>query len=147
MEAHRDFGAFRGDCVASLLAWLRSMLRNNVATIHQRHLFAQRRGTSRERSMSLCRPASSSNPLGLEGLIPSETTSPSQRMMRDEAAARLAICLERLPETQAEAIRLRYLEGMSLKDIAQRMGKTEMAVAGLLKRGLCSLRLDLLTDH
>ncbi len=146
MEAHRDFGAFRGDCVASLLAWLRNMLRNNVATIHQRHLFAQRRAASREVDV-VVPTASSSNPLGLEGLIPSETTSPSQRMMRDEAAARLAICLERLPETQAEAIRLRYLEGMSLKEIAQRMGKTEMAVAGLLKRGLCSLRLDLLTDH
>jgi len=32
------------------------------------------------------------------------------------------------------------LEGMSLKNISDRMGKSEMAVAGLLKRGLQGLR-------
>jgi RNA polymerase sigma-70 factor (ECF subfamily) len=35
---------------------------------------------------------------------------------------------------------MRYLEGQSLKQIADRMSKTEMAVAGLLKRGLQGLR-------
>jgi RNA polymerase sigma-70 factor (ECF subfamily) len=63
--------------------------------------------------------------------------------MRDEAAASLAICLTHLPDTQSEAIRLRYLEGLPLRDIANKMKKTEMAVAGLLKRGLKSLRSDL----
>ncbi len=112
------------------------MLRNNIATIHQRHLFAQRRTAAREVDVGGATSDNSSmaSP-GLEGMIPSETTSPSQRLMKDEAAAKLAISLERLPDTQSEAIRLRYLEGFSLKDIALRMGKTEMAVAGLLKRG------------
>ncbi len=148
MEAHRDFQDFRGENVATLLAWLRNMLRNNIATIHQRHLFAQRRTAAREVDVGGATGDNSSmaSP-GLEGMIPSETTSPSQRLMKDEAAAKLAISLERLPDTQSEAIRLRYLEGFSLKDIALRMGKTEMAVAGLLKRGLYSLRIDLLTDQ
>jgi RNA polymerase sigma-70 factor (ECF subfamily) len=66
--------------------------------------------------------------------------------MRDEVAASLAISLKRLPETQAEAIRLRYLEGCSLRDIAERMNKSELAVAGLLKRGLRSLRDELVID-
>ena len=146
MEAHRDFADFRGDSISVLLAWLRNMLRNNVATAHQRHLFAQRRTAAREVDVTGT-GSSSMTPIGLEGIIPSETTSPSQRLMRDEAAAKLAISLERLPETQSEAIRLRYLEGFALKEIAVRMEKSEMAVAGLLKRGLCSLRLDLLSDH
>jgi RNA polymerase sigma-70 factor (ECF subfamily) len=60
--------------------------------------------------------------------------------MRNETAAMLAAHLERIPETQQEAIRLRYVEGLSLKDISEKMGKSEMAVAGLLKRGLRSLR-------
>jgi RNA polymerase sigma-70 factor (ECF subfamily) len=48
--------------------------------------------------------------------------------------------LHQLPETQAEAIRLRYMEGLPLADIVERMGKSDTAVAGLLKRGLQKLR-------
>jgi RNA polymerase sigma-70 factor (ECF subfamily) len=45
-----------------------------------------------------------------------------------------------LPETQAEAIRLRYMEGLPLSEIVERTGKSDTAVAGLLKRGLQKLR-------
>ena len=145
LEAHRDFRDFRGEDIASLLAWLRNILRNNVASMHQRHLYTQRRSAHREVFMTS--QGSSSEALGMADLVPSETTSPSQRMMRDEAAARLAICLQKLPSTQAEAIRLRYMEGMSLKSISERMDKSELAVAGLLKRGLQSLREDILSDQ
>jgi RNA polymerase sigma-70 factor (ECF subfamily) len=54
--------------------------------------------------------------------------------------------MDQLPETQREALRLRYVEGLSLKEIAEKMDKTEMAAAGLLKRGLQSLRELMLTD-
>jgi RNA polymerase sigma-70 factor (ECF subfamily) len=144
LEAHRDFRSFRGQDVSSVLAWLRNILRNNVASAHQRHLMAEKRSAKRE--VEIIGPTSSTENLGLAGLIPSETTSPSQRIMRDEAAARLAICVQRLPGAQAEAIRLRYMEGCTLKGIADRMGKSEMAVAGLLKRGLRALRLDILNE-
>ena len=65
--------------------------------------------------------------------------------MRDEASVVLATCLAHIPETQREAIRLRYLEGMSLKEISERIEKSEMAVAGLLKRGLRALREEMAT--
>jgi RNA polymerase sigma-70 factor (ECF subfamily) len=79
----------------------------------------------------------------MEHLVPSDASSPSQRMMKSEAAAVLAACIEQLPETQRTAIRMRYLEGMSLKEISERMKKSEMAVAGLLKRGLQGLRTEM----
>ena len=60
--------------------------------------------------------------------------------MKGERAVRLAIMLGKLPEVQREAIRLRYLEGRTLQQIAKSIGRSEMAVAGLLKRGLRSLR-------
>jgi RNA polymerase sigma-70 factor (ECF subfamily) len=40
---------------------------------------------------------------------------------------------------------MRYLEGMSLKEISKKMDKSEMAVAGLLKRGLQGLRDEMRT--
>jgi RNA polymerase sigma-70 factor (ECF subfamily) len=67
-------------------------------------------------------------------------------MMRDEAAVFLANCLQELPESQREALRLRYVEGASLKEISTAMGKSEMAVAGLLKRGLQALRNRMISD-
>jgi len=57
----------------------------------------------------------------------------------------LATCLEQIPDNQREAIRMRYLEGMSLKEISKKMDKSEMAVAGLLKRGLQGLRDEMRT--
>jgi RNA polymerase sigma-70 factor (ECF subfamily) len=141
LEAQRDLPAFRGHQIEELLGWLRHILRNNVSSAHQKHLYTQKRSAGREVSNSPTdsRPA-------ITDLAPSETTSPSQRMMRDEAAVFLADCLEELPQTQREALRLRYVEGYSLKQISDEMQKTEMAVAGLLKRGLQALRTKMISD-
>jgi RNA polymerase sigma-70 factor (ECF subfamily) len=57
-----------------------------------------------------------------------------------ESAARLAAALAELPDDQREAVRLRYLEGRSLAEIAERMDRTVVAAAGLVKRGLIHLR-------
>jgi RNA polymerase sigma-70 factor (ECF subfamily) len=141
LEAQRDLPAFRGHHIEELLGWLRNILRNNVSSAHQKHLYTQKRSAGRERSGAV----SDSGP-SLSELVPSETTSPSQRVMRDEAAVYLANCLQSLPETQREALRLRYVEGQSLKEIAAAMSKSEMAVAGLLKRGLQSLREKMISD-
>ena len=141
MEAQRDLPMFRGTQIEELLGWLRHILRNNVSSAHQKHIYTQKRSAGREVSNS----PSDSRP-ALTELAPSETTSPSQRMMRDEAAVFLADCLEELPETQREALRLRYVEGYSLKQISSTMEKSEMAVAGLLKRGLQALRNKMVSD-
>lgn len=141
LEAQRDLPKFRGRQIEELLGWLRNVLRNNVASAHQQHIYTQKRSAGRE----VANAASDSRP-ALTDLVPSETTSPSQRMMRDEAAVFLADCLEELPDTQREALRLRYVEGQSLKQISDALGKSEMAVAGLLKRGLQSLRHKMIND-
>jgi RNA polymerase sigma-70 factor (ECF subfamily) len=139
LEASRDFACFRGDTIESFLSWLRHILRNNIASAHQEHLQTQKRSARLEVSINPV-GVSGSSPMQFEQLVPSGASSPSQRLMRNEAAAMLAACIEHLPQTQADAIRMRYLEGQSLKQIADRMSKTEMAVAGLLKRGLQGLR-------
>jgi RNA polymerase sigma-70 factor (ECF subfamily) len=60
--------------------------------------------------------------------------------MRGEAAVRLAQAMETLPEDQREAIRLRHLEGFTLVELAAHFDRSEVAVAGLVKRGLRGLR-------
>ena len=141
LEAHRGRERFRGTRAAELFAWLRTMLRHNVATQNDRHVVAQRRSVRREAA----RPA---GPVG-EGegeaapALRSDVTSPSQRAMRSEHAVLLAQALARLPDDQAEAVRLRHLEGWTLARMAEWFGRSEVAVASLLKRGLHALRTHL----
>ncbi len=140
LEAQRDLDAFRGEDISSMLAWLRNILRNNINSMHQHHLTTKKRSARME--IGFHHAASDSQP-GIGELIPAETTSPSQRAIKDEAVVELAESMLRLPPMQQEALRLRYMEGWSLKQIADKMQKSEMAVAGLLKRGLQGLREDM----
>lgn len=66
-------------------------------------------------------------------------SSPSQRAVKQEELIRLAEVMTKLPEAQREAVVLHHLQGLSLAEVAQEMGKTEAAVAGLLFRGLKTL--------
>ena len=113
------------------------MLKNNVATAVTRHVTTQKRSLAREVDAS---PGPNDSAGGWIQQLPGSTTSPSGVAIREEAVVALLNALHELPETQAEAVRLRYMEQLSLAEIVERMGKTDTAVAGLLKRGLKKLR-------
>jgi RNA polymerase sigma factor (sigma-70 family) len=55
----------------------------------------------------------------------------------------LAAALDALPEEQRMAVELRYLGDCSLEEIATMMNRTKPSVAGLLRRGLEELRVNL----
>ena len=139
LEAKRDLHAFRGETPSEFAGWLRGMLKNNVASAVTRHITTQKRSLKREVQPGNA-PEGDSAGGGWLQQMPGSTTSPSGVAIREEAAMALLEALHQLPETQAEAIRLRYMEGLPLSEIVERMGKSEMAVAGLLKRGLQKLR-------
>lgn len=139
LEAQRDLHAFRGQSPAEFAGWLRGMLKNNVATAVTRHISAKKRSMNRE--VAAAAPRADDSGAHWLGQLPGSTTSPSGAAIRTEAALALVEALHQLPETQAEAIRLRYMEGLPLSEIVERMGKSDTAVAGLLKRGLKKLRL------
>ena len=138
LEAKRDLPAFRGSTPAEFSGWLRGMLKNNVATAVTRHVTTQKRSLKRE--VNAAPGENDSVQGGWIQQLPGSATSPSGVAIREEAVFALMQALHHLPETQAEAIRLRYMEGLSLAEIVERMGKSDTAVAGLLKRGLQKLR-------
>ena len=139
LEAKRDLPAFRGETPAEFSAWLRGMLKNNVATAVTRHITTQKRSLKREVNTAPRGDNDSASGAWIQQL-PGSTTSPSGVAIRAEAVVVLMDALHQLPETQAEAIRLRYMEGLPLSEIVERTGKSDTAVAGLLKRGLQKLR-------
>jgi RNA polymerase sigma-70 factor (ECF subfamily) len=138
-EAQRDFSSFQGATEEELIAWLRRILHHNIQQMIERHWEAKKRSLQQE--CSLDEPQMDG--ITLADCLPSDQSSPSQRAMRGETAVRLAQAIRQLPNDQQEAVRLRHLEGFSLKQLAQAMGRSETAIAGLLKRGLKRLRDEL----
>ena len=70
----------------------------------------------------------------------SPRTSPSQATCRNEEWRLLLRCLHELPDDQREAIKLRYLEECSFGEVAERMGKTQASVKGLVDRGIKAIQ-------
>jgi RNA polymerase sigma-70 factor (ECF subfamily) len=136
LQAHQDWGHFRVQTKAELAAWLRQILSRNLA--HARRDFSRaKRDVARERSLEAAVEASS---VRLENWLTGEQLSPSEQADRSEVLLRLAEALETLPDTQREAVVRHYWQGQSLQEIGQHLGRSPVAVAGLLKRGLQQLR-------
>jgi RNA polymerase sigma-70 factor (ECF subfamily) len=136
LEAHRQRGQFRGHSEAEMAAWLRRMLACNLADA-LRGLGRGKRDVARERSLEAALDESSAR---LEAWLAAEQSSPSQRAERNEQLVRLADTLATLPDAQRQAVVLHYWQGLSLAAVAHQMGRSPAAVAGLLQRGLRTLR-------
>jgi len=122
LESARKIDAFEPQEPASFYRWLVQIARFKISE-------ADRAWRARKRALET----------PLEEEPPRAQTSPSGRAVRAERAALLHAALEALPEAQAEAIRLRYLEGQSLAETAERLGRTEAAVKALVSRGFAAL--------
>ena len=137
LNAHRDFSAFRGITEGEFMAWLRQILAARLAQLVRRYLGTQQRDVRLERNLAGELDRSSA---ALGHALPAPHSSPSQRAARREQAVLLADALGRLSGDYREVIILRYLEGLPLADVAQRMGRSVDSVKKLWTRGLVQLR-------
>jgi RNA polymerase sigma-70 factor (ECF subfamily) len=140
LEAHRSLPQFAGQDLRELAAWLKGILEHKIASAIRDHTLLQKRNLRRERSLD---DSQGGGPLKQD--LDAGHSSPSQKAIRGEEAERLSQALAALPADQGEAVRLRHLKGWALGDIAQRLGRTPAATAGLIKRGMQALRRHLHT--
>ncbi|MBM4068579.1 MAG: sigma-70 family RNA polymerase sigma factor [Planctomycetes bacterium] len=136
LEAYQSLQKIDGWNEAQQAAWLRQALANNLKD-ELRRWRTEARDVGREQSLQAALDQSSTR---LEAWLAANQSSPSQRVDRQEQAVRLADALARLPEAQREALVLQHWHGWSLVQIAEHLGRTPAAVAGLLHRGLGQLR-------
>jgi RNA polymerase sigma factor (sigma-70 family) len=68
-----------------------------------------------------------------------EAPGPERVAMARDELRRLQAALDRLPTRAREAVVLGRIEGLSRREIAQRMGIAEGTVAQYLSRGICAL--------
>jgi RNA polymerase sigma-70 factor (ECF subfamily) len=108
-----------------LAQWLFTVCRNQALDVRRKE----------SRMTTLAEPQKiASNPGGPEQPGPHEAAA-----ARDESERVLRLVAE-LPESQGEAIRLRFEGGLSYAEIAEITGSTRGSVGLLIHRGLCTLR-------
>jgi RNA polymerase sigma-70 factor (ECF subfamily) len=135
LEATAHFDQFRGTSEAELAAWLRQILVSRLARLVRHYCNTQRRDVRLERQLAN-EMEQSSRSLGL--VAPGST--PSQRASRREQSVLLADALDRLPEMYREVLVLHHLQGLTLAEVARRMGRSLDSIKKLWLRGLGRLR-------
>jgi RNA polymerase sigma-70 factor (ECF subfamily) len=133
VKAHKNLEQFRGQTDAELAGWLRRILANTMTDAVRKYQIELKL----ERSLVESLDDSSAK---LEAWLHDDSDSPSGHAVRNEQVLQLASALANLPDEQRQAVELRYLKDVNVTEIAQLMGKTEPAIAGLLRRGLQRLR-------
>jgi RNA polymerase sigma-70 factor (ECF subfamily) len=141
IEAYAAFESFKGHSEPEFSAWIKRILSHNVTNLIRDHR-AAKRDVRREQYFD-----AADESITLTWLQPAaKISSASQRAIKAEAAINLAAAIEKLPEEQQIAVRMRHLEGCSLEELAATLNKSDAAVAGLLRRGLQALRKQLGED-
>jgi RNA polymerase sigma-70 factor, ECF subfamily len=116
--------------------WLCRLAEQCIVDGH-RHFAAGKRAAAREQAGNA--PVGEDG-LDLVALLAASMTTPTQAVVRNERQRRLDEALAALPDEHREVLRLRYGEGLATRDIADRLGKTDVAVRVLLTRTVQRLR-------
>lgn len=137
LEAHRNFGLFRGGSEAEFVAWLRSILAAKVANLVRHYIGTQGRDIRREEGLAFTLDQSSR--LLDRGLMAAGST-PSQHVSRREQGVLLAEAIAQLPDDYREVVVLRNLEELTFPEVAVRMNRSVDSVQKLWARALAKLQ-------
>ena len=122
-----------------VFGWLCQIGERRIIDAHRRFFGAQKRDAAREVPLGTPRGDSSGQAAIIDLLVASMTT-PTAALSRNMKEVKLLEALATLPEDQREALRLRYVEGLPSKDIAERLGKSDGSVRVMLTRALGRLQ-------
>jgi RNA polymerase sigma-70 factor (ECF subfamily) len=118
--------------------WLRQLAWERLAKLHERHIQAQKRSTTREARWD--GPLPDESALALVDRLVAPGSSPSKQVLRQEMQGRVQAALARLTEQEREVLVMRYLEQLSIREIAAVLGITESAVKSRHLRALQRIR-------
>jgi len=136
LKATQNLEQFRGGTEGELVKWLQGIM-ENALTDAIRKARAKKRDLAQEEVLATVVSESSTR---LGSWLVAPDSSPSQRAEREEQILRLAAALTKLPQDQRDAVILRDSLDTPIRAIAEQLGRSEKAIAGLLVRGRHKLR-------
>lgn len=134
LEAQAQFAAFRGETEQEFQAWLRAILRHNLANLVRSYLGTAQRNVRREVSID-------EHHQSLDLAAGDET--PSAILAGLEEAELVEQALSRLPPDYQLAINLRNWERLSFAEVGQRLDRSEEAARKLWSRAVVRLEEEL----
>lgn len=136
VAAFKGVASCRFDGPGAFYKWLETIALSQLEDLQRAERRAKRDAAREVRPVA---DATASYPDLVHHLASSDST-PSRQVARAEAVAAVMSCLARLNDEQRDVIRLRFLEGRPVADVAARLGKSEAAIHMLCHRGLKALR-------
>ncbi len=136
ISALRDLGNFTYKSEGDFLLWLSKIAENRIRDNLDR-LHANKRDIHKEVRFDSFRPTTGESFAGAVG--PIDLTTPSVIMSKREDLTRLARAIDTLKPEYRKVIVLTKIEGLSCKEIADRMGKSADAVRMLVSRAIAAL--------
>lgn len=121
--------SFRGE--ASLLTWLCGICRNEIAIVRRRHP-----------ELEHLHPVVEDDPSAravLE-LLAHEAPWPEALLRREQTIALVQSVLDCLPSQYSDVLEWKYVEGLSVAEIAARIGRSEKAIESMLTRARDAFR-------
>ncbi len=140
LQVYRLIGNFENRGPGAFLGWVQRILDRKLIDARRA---AHRRLRDVDREIGAGCNASDSSYCNLLDRLYADSGTPSRVVRRQEAVDALPACLVDLPEAQREVIRLRFIEGLCVADVARRLGKSEAAVVALGQRALAALRTSM----
>ena len=120
---------YRGE--AALFTWLCSLCRHEISAWFAR--------TGRTSHLSLADDSSEARAV-LDAIASLSHDDPEQEYQRQEMSRLVHAALDHLPERYSDALLWKYIEGMSVEDIARRLGLGYKAAESLLTRARHAFR-------
>lgn len=140
LDVARQIGHFEYRGAGSFVNWLRAILNQKLVDA-RRAAHYKMRDIDRE-VPAVAGPSSASYWNLLDNLY-AESGTPSRVIRREEALGALLACINVLSETHRQVIEWRFIEGLSVEEVATRLGKSKAAVVALTKRALDMLRASM----
>lgn len=134
-DAVTGFDQLRADRTSQFFAWIRTLLFNNVYAAKRRFLVTQKRNIAFECSVS--------EDSALLKAIADPAVDPERDAIIGELLQRLEQGVRNLPEAVQTVLKWRYEEGLTFKEIGDRVNRSEDSVRMLVTRCQKNLRMTL----
>lgn len=135
LDVFRTITAFRPSGTHAFERWLVTIADNRLIDAIRAWSAAKRGG-----GMVMAEALSGrSAAIPLLELVRVDSHSPSRSVVSHEIEAAVRVAIDGLKEDYREAVRLRFLEGLDIAEVAARMRRSEWSVHKLCNRGLRQL--------
>ncbi len=129
-QAISKMATYRGE--ASLYAWLCTFCRHEISK--------QWKASKRARGNTALREDDPEIQAALESLLSATSYSPDIALYQTEVSRLVKVTLDNLPALYADTLESKYVHGLSVREIAKRIGKSSKATESILTRARNAFR-------